>query len=378
MSNDIPLFKIAWDGDDVKNVVDSITRGGFWANGPYIDQFENCLRSYYGVDHALVFNSGTSALIAALDAHGIGEGDEVIVPSFTFISTANAVKIVGAEPVFADIERDRYGLDPGAVEAAITEDTAGILPVHYAGKPCKVHALKKLADEHDLLLVEDAAEAFGAKIDGQPVGAIGDSAILSFCQNKVITTGEGGALLTDNNDVATRARLVRSHGRASTEYFDSASTGDYVSLGQNYRMPDVVAAIGVAQMNKCEDIIDRRRSVAHRYSELISGIDGVEPPNDLQNGRHVYQLYTITLKEGIDRDSVIEELAAAGIASKVYFDPVHLSTFYREQGGDEPSSLPTTESVSGRVLSLPMDPDMGESTALRVIDELEAAVTAST
>lgn len=377
MSEEIPLFRIAWDGDDVKNAVDSITRGGFWANGPYVDEFEQRLADYHGVEHALVFNSGTSALIAALQAHGLGPGDEVIVPSFTFVATANAPKLVGAEPRFADIERDTYGLDPEAVESSITQDTAAIIPVHYAGNPCRIERLADIADDHELALVEDAAEAFGAKIGKQPVGTVGDSAILSFCQNKVITTGEGGALLTDRDDVAERATLVRSHGRSSNAYFEDAGSGEYVALGQNYRMADVVAAVGVAQMEKADDIVERRRTVARRYTQALRDVPHVEPPVEPTDRRHVYQLYTVTFDEAVDRDAVVKELADEAVQSKVYFEPVHLTAFYREAGGYEPGFLPVTEEIAERVVSLPMDPDMPPEMTDRVVSALNDAVEAS-
>jgi perosamine synthetase len=266
MSDQILLFEIAWDGDDVKNVVDSVTRGGYWANGPYIDRFEEEREEYHQVDHAVVFNSETTALASALRALDVGDGDEVIVPSFRFISTVNVVKIVGATPVFADIERTSYGLDPNDARERITNDTAAILPVHYAGKPCQIEALRSIVDEHDLLLVENAAEALGVEVGDQKVGTFGDAGMLSFCQNKIVATGEGGAVLTDD-ETARDLRLLRSHGRASSEYFDSASGGDYVTLGNNYRMTDVVASTGVAQMEKVEStLIDGRRRAATRLS----------------------------------------------------------------------------------------------------------------
>lgn len=375
MSDQIPLFEIAWDGDDVKNVVDSVTRGGYWANGPYIDRFEEELEEYHQVDHAVVFNSGTTALASALRALDVGDGDEVIVPSFTFISTANVVKIVGATPVFADIERTSYGLDPDDVRERITDDTAAILPVHYAGKPCQIEALRSIADEHDLLLIEDAAEALGAEAGDQKVGTFGDAGMLSFCQNKIVATGEGGAVLTDDDETARDLRLLRSHGRASSEYFDSASGGDYVTLGNNYRMPDVVASIGVAQMEKVEStLIDGRRRAATRLSNRLREIDGVTPPSDPDNGRHVYQLYTATLDDDVDRESVIETIADNGVSSKVYFDPVHRSHYYVEEYGQDIANLPVTDQVSSRVLSLPMHPHLEAEAIERIAESLTEAL----
>jgi len=357
MTRDVPLFEISWDSEEVTNAVESITRGQYWANGPYIDEFEDGLESFFDIDHAVVFNTGTTALVSALRAHGVGEGDEVIVPSFTFVSTANAVRIVGAKPVFADIERDRYGLSPASVSALVTDDTAAIVPVHYAGSACRIEALADIAERHDLALVEDAAEGFGATHNGKRVGTFGDSAMLSFCQNKVVATGEGGAVITDDADLARELRLLRSHGRASDDYFGSSSTGQYLTLGNNFRMPDIVAAIGVAQLDRVDELIAGRRRVAEEYADRIAEIDGVDPMTDPEGGRHVYQLYTITFDADIDRDAVVESLAERGVASKVYFDPVHRNSYYRETY-DGPAELPVTEEISSRVLSLPMHPEL--------------------
>jgi perosamine synthetase len=375
MADAIPLFEITWDRDDVKNVVDSVTRGAYWANGPYIDDFETALEEYHDIEHAVVFNSGTTALVSALRALNIGPGDEVIVPSFTFISTTNVVEMVDAEPVFADIESESLGLDPDDVRDRITDDTAAILPVHYSGKPCKIRELREIATEHDLRLVEDAAEALGAESQGQKVGTFGDAGMLSFCQNKVVATGEGGAVLTEDDDVAREARLLRSHGRASGDYFDSASGGDYVALGNNFRMPDVVASIGVAQMQKVEDtLIAGRQRVAARYREQLKEIDGVTPPRAPADGRHVYQLFTVRFDDDVDRDAVVQSLEDENIASKVYFDPVHRSEYYSGRYGDDAWSLPTTDAVSESVLSLPMFPHMTAEDIDHVVDCVAAAL----
>ncbi len=210
----IPLFKIYWDEEDVKMATKSIQRGMFWAIGPNIERFENMLAEYTGRKYAVAFNSGTSALHAALLAYGIGEGDEVIVPSFTFIATANAPLFVGAKPVFADIEEKTFGLDLEDVLRKITPRTKAIIPVHYGGGACRVEELSEIAREHNLLLIEDAAESLGATVGGKKVGRFGNCAILSFCANKVITTGEGGAAVTDSAETAEKLRLIRSHGRS--------------------------------------------------------------------------------------------------------------------------------------------------------------------
>ncbi|WP_121744977.1 DegT/DnrJ/EryC1/StrS family aminotransferase [Natronorubrum halophilum] len=373
MSTEIPLFEIPWDEDDVANAVDSITRGSYWANGPYIDRFESGLESYLGVDHAITVNSGTTALVAALTAHGVGEGDEVIVPSFTFIATANAVRLVGARPVFADIERETYGLDPECVTAKVSDETAAILPIHPYGCACQIDALVEIAADAGVPLIEDAAEAFGAEYRGQALGTFGDAAALSFCQNKILPTGEGGAIVTDDDDIARRVEQFRSHGRTSSEYFVSSDSGEYVGLGTNVRMSDLVASIGCAQLTKVDDHIERRRRVATQLSDGFADVEGVTPHTAAGRGNHVYQLYTVTLSETVDRETVIDTLSQRGIASKVYWDPcVHLTRAYREEYGYEPGAFPVTEAVMGRVLSLPIHPNLtGDE-----IDRITAGVSA--
>lgn len=369
MDGSIPLFEIAWDERDIKNVVDSVGRGSYWAKGPYVDEFEERIEEYLGVDHALVVNSGTTALVSILTAAGIGEGDEVIVPSFTFIATANAVRLVGATPVFADIERETYGLDPDSVASVATEDTAAVMPVHVYGQSFAAEKLRAVAEDNEALLIEDAAAALGATHGDEMVGTLGDAAIFSFCQNKIVATGEGGAVVTDDDDIARAVELYRSHGRASAEYFDSADSGEYVSLGTNYRMPDIVAALGCAQMEKVEELVAGRRRAAEHLTEGVDPIQGVRAP-DSDVGRHVFQLYTVTLDPGIDRDRVISELSERDISTKVYWDPIHTG----EQYADATDDLPVTEEVASRVLSLPIHPELSREEANYVTDALASAV----
>ncbi len=374
MTDELPLFEISWDSREVVNAVESICRGGYWAKGPYVSEFEAGIESYLGVEHAVAVNSGTTALVAALEAHGVGPGDEVVVPSFTFIATANAVELVGATPVFADIERETYGLDPDSVRDAAGSETAAIVPVHPYGAACKISDLVAVAREYDAVLVEDAAEAFGADADGTAVGTFGDSAALSFCQNKVVATGEGGAVVTDDDDLAERLRRYRSHGRASEDYFQSADSGRYAEVGTNYRMADVVAAVGCAQLDKVESLIAGRRRAASRLTDAFEELPEIDPHTGEKSGRHVHQLYTVTLAEGVDRAGVVDALDAAGVSSKVYWDPpVHRTGAY---GGEETdaSALPVTDDVASRVLSLPMHPELTRDETDRIADALRVAV----
>ena len=254
----IPLYKIYWDEEDINAVVNTIKQGMFWATGANITRFEKLVAEYVGRKFAIAFNSGTSALHAVLLAYGIKTGDEVIVPSFTFIATVNSVLFVDAKPVFADIEEETYGLDPESVKEKITNKTKAIMPIHYGGCPCKIRELREIAEDHSLILIEDAAESLGAKVDGRLVGSFGDAAMFSFCGNKVITTGEGGMIVTDSKDIYERLKLIRSHGRLEVEnYFLSTKSFDYVMLGYNWRMSNITAALGIAQMKKLNKLWQR-------------------------------------------------------------------------------------------------------------------------
>jgi len=364
MSDPIPLFKIPWTSRDVANVVDSITRGSYWATGPYIEQFERRLEEYLEVEHAVTVNSGTTALVAALRAHGIGEGDAVIVPSFTFIATVNAVRLVGATPVFADIERETYGLDPDSVAKAITEKTAAILPIHPYGTACAIDRLVAVAADADVPLIEDAAEAFGATYDDQYVGTIGETGTLSFCQNKILPTGEGGAVITDRDDIARRVRRYRSHGRLEDDYFETDEAGTYIGLGTNNRMADLVASLGCSQLTIVDEHIEGRKRVANRYQEAFANMPRVTTHGDERD--HVHQLYTITFKRDSDRNQVRQTLTERSIASKVYWDPpVHRTRAYRDH--TRARALPVTEEIAGRVLSLPIHPALPAADIDRIV-----------
>ena len=355
----IPLFKIFWDEEDIRAVNGVIKRGTYWTTGPQGKGFEKTIAEYIGTKYAVVFNSGTSALHAAVLAHNITEGDEAIVPSFTFIATANALLFVGARPVFADIESKTFGLDPEEVKEKITDKVKAIVPVHYGGSPCLIRELKEIAEDHNLILIEDAAEAFGAKIKDKKVGTFGDSAILSFCQNKVITTGDGGAVVTDSREIYEKLKLLRSHGRLEdTDYFSSWKHMDYVTLGYNYRMSDITAALGISQLEKIDKIIQMRRKNAEYMNDGLSDIEDISPQKSPYDYFHVYQMYTVRVREEQrTRDDLAKYLAEKGITTKVYFHPVHLTHFYKNELNYD-CKLPVTEEISKQVLTLPMYPSL--------------------
>jgi perosamine synthetase len=365
----IPLFKIYFDETDIRNVTDSLNTGMNWAIGPNIDQFEKGLSNYIGSKYCTTFNSGTSALHALLMAYKIGKGNEIIVPSFTFIATANSPLFVGAKPVFADIEEETYGLDPEDVVRRITPKTRAIMPIHYGGCPCKIRELREIAQDHHLLLIEDAAESLGATIGNKKVGSFGDAGMLSFCQNKIITTGEGGAIVTDSKETFEKLKLIRSHGRLETsDYFTSTDIFDYVTLGFNFRMSNITAALGVAQLQKVDKIIKMRRDLAGEYIKKLSKLRGNIKFNHFPYGySQVFQLFSIRANK---RDDLIQHLANNGIMTKIYFSPIHTTHFYQKVL-KYTSDLPVTEKVSSEILSLPFYPRMSRTDLEFVVDSID-------
>ena len=353
----VPLFKTYWDQSDIDAISNVIKRGTYWATGPEIQEFEQQIAKFVDRTYCVSFNSGTSALHSILLAYGITSG-EVIVPSFTFISTANSVLLAGAKPVFAETEEQSYGLDVESVKQKITKNTKAIIPIHYGGLPSKdIIALKNLAEEHTILLIEDAAESPGSKVDNQMVGDFGDAAMFSFCQNKVITTGEGGVIVTDSKEIYEKLKLIRSHGRVEstdTDYFSTTEELDYIDIGYNFRMPTMSAALGLSQLKKIDEIIKMRRKKAKLYHEALQDISEIKLPTELQNQKHVYQMYTIKLENKKIRDTLQKYLTKNGIMTKVYFHPIHLKSYYKNRFGYKKGDLPKTETLSEKVLTLPM------------------------
>jgi perosamine synthetase len=366
----IPLFKIFWDEEDVRSVNKVIKSGMYWTGGLKSNEFEKMISEYVGTKYAVVFNSGTSALHAVLVSHGVKRGDEVIVPSFTFIATANAPLFVGAKPVFADIEERTFGLDPEYVKEKITRKTRAIIPIHYGGCPCLIRELKEIAEDHRIILVEDAAESFGARVYDKKVGTFGDSAMLSFCQNKVITTGDGGATVTDSKEVYEKMKLIRSHGRLETQdYFASTEYMDYITLGYNFRMSNITAALGMSQLKKVDKIIDMRRKNAKYMTKRLKNVKEVTTPSAPKDYCHVYQMYTIRVPSNI-RDDLMKYLADKGIMTKVYFSPVHLTHYYKNELKYE-CKLPVTEEMSNQILSLPIYPTLTREEIGYVTDQVK-------
>lgn len=355
----IPLYKIYTDDEDLNLITKIIRRGTEWAMGPEIEEFETAIKNYIGSEYCLVVNSGTSALHASLLANNIGKGDEVIVPSFSFISTANSVLFVNAKPIFADIEEQTFGLDPDKVSEKIGSKTKAIIPMDYGGMSCKIPQIKEITTENRLTLIEDAAEGLGSTINNKKVGSLGDIAIFSFCGNKVLTTGEGGAIITDSKKIFEKLKLIRSHGRLDkTNYFDDPLGADYVGLGYNWRMSSITAALGISQISKLDKIIKMRQEHAKYISSQLSKISQIIIPSPPEGYGHIYQMYTIRLPTKKIRDDLHNFLIEKKIFSKVYFQPIHLTDFYINNFGTKLNSLPITEMISDQVLTLPLYPNM--------------------
>jgi dTDP-4-amino-4,6-dideoxygalactose transaminase len=350
-----------WDSKDLAAVTKVIKRGTYWTMGPEIEQLETSVARFIGRKYGISFNSGTSALHATLLAYDYKRGDEVIVPSFTFIATANVVVLTGATPVFADIEEQSYALDPENVKEKITSKTKAIIPVHYGGCPCKhIKALKEIAEDHHLTLIEDAAESFGAKIHNTLVGTFSDAAMFSFCQNKVITAGEGGLIVTDSKSIAEKLHLIRSHGRVESKegYFATTQDLDYIQTGYNYRMPSINAALVLSQFKKFNTIIQMRRAKAAYLSKKLTKIKKIRTPTESNSEYYVYQLYTIELPDKTIRDHLQEYLTKAGVMTKVYFEPIHLKTYYKKEFHYKHGDFPVTEKMSEKLLTLPLYPTL--------------------
>jgi len=342
-------------GAEERSAVDAVLRSGMLTQGPETRAFESEFSATVADRPCVAVNSGTSALLLALKALGIGPGDEVILPSFTFAATANAVVLAGAVPVFADIEPDTFTLAPNGLSSAITSRTAAVLPVHLYGHPADMTALSRVARRHSLAIVEDAAQAHLAMIGGLPVGTLGDAAAFSFYPTKNMTTGEGGMVVTNSEETARIARLLRNQGMEQ-RYRNEI-------VGYNMRMTDIHAAIGRVQLRSLKTWTERRRRNA---AVLANALRGVEVPIERSDAQHVYHQFTIRVPGG-RRDALSSALSEAGIGNAVYYPvPVHLLPAY----GRENLDLPETNRATHEVLSIPVHPSLSRNDLRRVVAEI--------
>ena len=325
---------------------------GRFGSGPNAAQFEKNFATFARAKHAVAVNTGTAALHLALSVAGIKTDDEVILPSFTFIATAEAVALTGAAPVFADIDPKTYNLDPSGVEAAVTHRTKAVLPVDLYGLPAEMDKIRAIAEKHNLKIIEDAAQAHGASYKGKPPGFFADMACWSFYASKNMTTGEGGMITTNNDEYARLARAGRSHGEMQ-EYVSS-------TLGQNYRMPEIEAAIGLIQLKRLPSFIQARRRNAESLTKKLSNAKELVLPTMPKGCRHSWYLYTVRIRKGDikTRDSIVKDLNRHGVGATVYYHtPIHLMPYYRRFGEHH---LPNTEKIADLAFSLPVHPGVTE------------------
>jgi perosamine synthetase len=345
-------------GAEEQAAVSRVLASGQLAAGEEVERFEQRFAAICQVREALAVSSGTAALHLALLAHNIGPGDEVITSPFSFAATANTILLVGAKPVFADIDPRTYNLDPDLVEAAITPRTKAIMPVHLYGNPADMDRLMALCEQHGLAMIEDACQAHGATINGKPVGSFG-TGCFSFYATKNVTTGEGGAVTTSDPEIAQRVRLWRSHGQRQRY--------DHIGIGYNYRLTNIQAAIGVVQLEKLEQLTAQRIANAAMLTEHLGRY--VQTPTTLPGHRHVYHQYTIRVPG--DREAFARALADRGIGSAVHYPcPIHKQPYYQELGYDQ--SLPVAEEAARQVLSIPVHPALSRDDLLRVAEEVAA------
>jgi perosamine synthetase len=357
-------------GDREEELVLEVLRSGRLSLGPMGERFERAFAEWLGVEDAVAVSSGTTGLHLGVRALGWGPGDEVLTSPFSFVASANCLLYEGVKPVFCDVDPVTLNLDPEAAAAAVGERSAGILPIHIFGYPAAMPELEALAAKHDLGLLEDACEALGAvDSDGRNVGARGHLATFAFYANKQMTTGEGGMVVPGDATTAARLRSERNQGRA-------ADMGwlDHGGLGFNYRLSDLAAALGVAQVEKLDSLLERRAAVAALYEQRLADVEGVEVPIAARGQeRRSWFVYVVRLADGVDRDATIAHLAARGIASKAYLPCIHLFPQLRELGYRE-GQFPVAEAASAHSLALPFFPALSEGQVDRVCQELGAAL----
>jgi perosamine synthetase len=371
----IPITKPTTGEEEAMAAAEAV-RSGWLSQGERVRRFEELVASYVGARHAIATSNCTTSLHLALIAAGVGPGDEVICPSFSFIATANAIVHAGATPVFVDIEPLSYNIDPRLIEAAITPRTSAIMPVDQIGLAADLPAIRAIAQRHGLKLVEDAAPSLGATVGELRVGSLSDFSCFSFHPRKSITTGEGGVITTDDDAAADRLRALRSHGATLSDFARHDASAvveeEYHELGYNCRMTDVQAAIGLVQMGRLDGVLAERRRLALRYTALLAGHTRIAPPHEPRDRQHTFQSYCVRLRTEKPLLQVRQEMADRGVATRRGVMAIHLQPYYRAQ---RPAlTLPETEHATEETLLLPLYAGMSEADQDRVVAALDRVV----
>lgn len=372
----VPLADVQL-GVEEENAVLEVLRSGWLTMGAVTKAFEEEFASFCGAKHALAVTNATAGLHLACVAAGVGPGDEVILPSLTFVASANAIQYAGATPVFADIESlDWLCISPASIERAITPKTKAIMVVHYAGYTCDMPAILEIAKTHNLAVIEDAAHAVGASLQGRALGTWGDVGCYSFFGNKNMTTAEGGMLVTNNPEIAEKARLLRSHGMTTLtwdRHQGHASTYDVVAAGYNYRMDEIRSALGREQLKKLPAGNMRRGELVTLYRELLAELaPEVLVPFSADRGQSSYHILPVLLPEGVEKQAVMASMKAQGIQTSWHYPPVHGFSIYRDHANAD--LLPLTQTCAGRELTLPLFPTMTAEQVGWVVETLQAAI----
>jgi perosamine synthetase len=378
-SDMLPYGRHSIDDVDVEAVVEAL-RSEWLTTGPRIEEFERAVAYRAGSKHAVAVSSGTAGLHAAVHAIGIGPGDEVIVPSMTFAASANCIVYQGGTPVFADVDPDTLLIDPDSVLSRLTPRTRAIVSVDFAGQPCDYTKLQVIAKRYDLALLADACHSFGGAYQGRPVGSLAKLSVFSFHPVKLLTTGEGGMICTDDSILAERMRIFRNHGITS-DHRQRAEQGahfyEMVELGFNYRVTDFQCALGLSQLRKLHRFVKRRQEIAARYDAALELVPGISPLKIREGISHAYHLYPVLLDREIisaDRSEIFAALRAEGIGVNVHYIPVHLHPFYRARFGTGPGLCPIAEDAYSRLLSLPIFPAMSWADVQNVLDATSRVV----
>ncbi|NDJ85674.1 MAG: DegT/DnrJ/EryC1/StrS family aminotransferase [Chloroflexi bacterium] len=345
-------------GQEEKQAVLDVLESGQLVQGAKVEAFEKAFAEYHGAAHGIATTNGTTALMASMMAHDIEPGDEIIIPAFSFFATASCILSVKAKPVFADIDPDTFCLSPEAAEAAITPNTVAIMPVHLYGHPADMHRFEEICENHGLLLLEDAAQAHGAAINGRKVGTW-VTASFSFYPSKNMTTGEGGMALTNNDEIASKLRMIRNQGM-NQQY-------KHEVVGYNFRMTNLMGAIGLAQLNRLDDWNDKRIVNAEHFDAHLTS---VKTPTRRDGVTHVYHQYTVRVPDSVDRDRVVQHLNSKGIGARVYYPkPIHQQPIFQELGYVD-AELPATDVATQQVFSLPVHPALTEEEKNYIVNEV--------
>jgi len=352
------------------NLVNEVLNTGILSIGPKIEEFENEFKKYFNVKHAIGVNSGTSALHLLIRAFNIKEGDEVITTPFSFIASSNCILFEKATPVFVDIDQQTLNIDINKIEEKITNKTKAILPVDVFGHPNNMEEIIKLAKKYDLKVIEDSCEAIGSEYEGIKSGTLADAGVFAFYPNKQITTGEGGMIITNDDNVADLCRSMRSQGRAVTGLWLY-----HERLGYNYRMSEVNAAIGIVQMRRLNEIIAKRDKIAKLYNQKLKQIEGVITPYvDSRVTKMSWFVYVIRLKDYIDRNSVMDYLTQNGVGCKPYFTPIHLQPYMKDIFNFKENDFPITEKVGKSTIALPFYNNLKEEEIDYVVEKLNEGI----